>query len=124
METDLKRHIYQFRFLEPPFQIKIIRQLESAAPGAIQWPPSREKYIVPLCKEIGGLPLNLDEKLLLGDIRRKFGAMAQNDVLDLCLLFWQISGEFQYRELIRSIAQNGLSPLKHQAQVIVEHYGL
>jgi len=86
------------------------------------WKDNRVRAIIPLSKKVSLLPLSSDEEQILQDIEFTFGNIVSVMELDTCLMFWQVTEDEYYLNIIQKHAQNSHSLVNTQANIILKHY--
>jgi hypothetical protein len=116
-------YIYEFSQLDPTIQLEVVKTLADAANRneKLGWQKNREMCVLPLCKYIAGLPLASEESTVLLTTQKSFDDIKTPEVLDTCLMFWQVSREDRYRNVIKSHACNPFSAVQKQAAAVCAH---
>lgn len=112
---------YNFISLSQPDQVNVIFDLVQNfnQNTTLKWPPHRQDYVVPLCKELANLPMTSSEITQMHDIRRRFKSISCVSDLDTCLMFWQITKDRQYWNYIHNITTDPNHELFSHASIIL-----
>lgn len=116
--------IYEFSGRDPEIQKRIVDELDHMINkgNGIGWKPHRQYSILPLCKQIAGAVLTQKESELLSMIETSFENIRTPIVLDICLMFWQVTLDTKYKTIIQRHASNLSSPICEQAQMLIQNY--
>lgn len=113
--------VYNFNKLSSTDQYKVLGNLTEHINNEddLGWGKNRIKVIIPLCKQLINNELTLSESLILQNTISQFDNISDYIILDTCLMFWQITHDEKYLNIITNHANNISSPVhKHSLMII------
>ena len=113
-------NLYSFTTLSYLEQQNVVTQLSLLIDNkSFGWPNHRTKYILPLCQNLLNNTENID---FFAEIQNKFSCIRNQTDLDLCLMFWQITKDVKYFNIIKQLSLDTSSPINNEATCILNHY--
>lgn len=86
--------------------------------GSLLWPKLRSKLLLPLMGYVLEKQLTEEDEKLLIETEKNFNDIASQDYLDLCLMFWQVTGDEKYVKYIKK-AQNSQDYILSKCATII-----
>jgi hypothetical protein len=126
METtaaDLACKLYDFSSLSLISKLELLDSLimHLNVHGTINWQPHREKFLIALCKRTTKRPLDRGEQEVLDETEARFSDISNPLDLDACFIFWRITGDKKYYDILITHANNNNSRVYVEARIVTRH---
>jgi hypothetical protein len=123
--ADIAFKLYQLPRLEAEERNSVLTEAVDfwSKNGTIGWVAQREKYLPILLKVLQGTDLAEQEKLLLAEADSLFTVIQNRAILDLCFMFWRLTGNTKYYDIICHNASSKSSHVYLEANILLKYFG-